>query len=94
MYDVFVKRLRAFVRAAWWTLLLWLVLLTGFWLIWLAMLHNRPEWVRLLWGGAGMDWPQMHRIVTWSFGASKLAMLIFAMLTVCLTLWLRRLRRM
>ncbi len=93
MNDTFEKRLRAAVGAGWRTLVIWAILMTASWLIFLILLHYRPGWLLDLWGGAGLTWPDVRNVAVWFFGAFKVVLWIFAMAVVFLALWLRRLSR-
>ena len=93
MNDSFVQRVRAAAAAAWWTLLIGGLWLTVGWLIWLPMVHARPGWVLTLWGGGELDWPLVHRVILWFFGAFKAILFVWLLLTVWLTLWARRLKQ-
>lgn len=47
----FVKKVRAAAVATWWTVLVGYALLTITWLVYLALVIARPEWLLTLWGG-------------------------------------------
>src|SRR6516225_3599509 len=50
MNDFFEKKVRATAVAAWWVVLIGYVALTVIWLVYLAIVTNRPESLRALWG--------------------------------------------
>jgi uncharacterized membrane-anchored protein len=94
MNDTLSKRLRAAVAAGWWTVLIFYVLLVAGWLIALALLHARPEWLRFCWGGKGMTWEAIQAVYMVFFGVVKMLLLVALFGVVWLTLWSRRLRQM
>jgi len=93
MDDVFVKRVRAAVGAAWRTLVISAVLMTASWGGFLLIMHTRPAWVLALWGGGALTWDQVQTTAIWFYGVFKIALLLSAMATVFLALWARRLAR-
>jgi hypothetical protein len=93
MEEQGIKRLRAAVAAAWWTVLIFAIYLTVVWCGVLYVLRTRPDWALSLWGGEPLTWGQMQIIILWGFAAFKLIWWVGIMITVWLTLYTRRLGR-
>lgn len=94
MDEQFVKRLSAAVRAAWWTILIFVVWMLLGWVDILWILHARPDWILRAWGGGDLTWTEVHTLVLWTFGIMKLLLFVALMVTVWLSLWVRRLKRL
>ncbi|MCE5328251.1 MAG: hypothetical protein LLG01_17745 [Planctomycetaceae bacterium] len=90
--DILARRVKAAAGAAWWTLLIMVIILTGAWIGVLLVTHQRPEWVGNLIGGK-IDWDQIHTMYLWFFGAMKMILWVVFMLSVWLSIWARKLRR-
>ena len=93
MNDTFELRLRAAVRAGWWTVLIWVVFLTVLWGISLAMMRCHPPWALDMMGSGEIAWPQVHTLLLWIISVAKVVVWIWTMVVVFLTIWLRQLRR-
>jgi len=93
MNGEFTRRLRAAVVAGWWTVAIWVIFLTISWLIYLCIMHTRPEWLRTLWGGGIITWEKIQTVYIWFFGAFKVVLWAVLMVTVFLTLWARNLKK-
>jgi phosphatidylglycerophosphate synthase len=93
MDEQAMKRLRAAVGAAWWTVLIFAIYLTIAWFAVLYVLHARPDWMLALWGGEPLTWGQMQITILWCFAVLKLVWWVGVMITVWLTLYARRLAR-
>lgn len=91
--DPFQQRLATAVWAGWCTVLIWFLIMTLSWLIWLVFLHVQPEWVRYMWGGGELEWEWMQKMVLWFFGAFKMLLFGFLMVVMFLSFWLRRLKQ-
>ena len=88
-----MKRLRAAVGAAWWTVLIFAIYLTVVWCGVLYVLRARPDWMLSLWGGEPLTWGQMQTFVLVTFTVLKLVLAVGLLITVWLTLYARRLGR-
>ena len=93
MSESFENRLGAAIRAAGCTVVIWAVVVTASWGVYMVAMHTRPGWLLVLWGGGGLDWDTVQLVFLYFIAASKLLMFLFLMVTICLTLWLRQLRR-
>jgi hypothetical protein len=93
MNGPFVTRIAAAAHAAWWTLLIALIWYTLGYLFWLVILHYRPDWVMLLWGGGDLTWSEMQRMALWMFGAFKVVFAVILFAAIWLSLWSRALKR-
>ena len=93
MNGLFEKRLRGVVVAAWWTVVIWAVLLTVSWGVYLLFAHCQLDCVLVLWGGPGLSWGDVQIMWICFLGVFKMIWLVFLMVTICLTLWLRQLRQ-
>ncbi len=91
MNDVFQKRVKAAAVAGWWTLLIAAIFLTIQWLAYLRIMHDRPEWMRALWGDIG--WTSVQNIWFWMTAIFKLCLWLFALIVIWLSLWARQLRK-
>ena len=95
MNDIFSQRVRSAARAGWWTVLIGAIWLLAAWLIWLAIIHARPEWLRTLWGGRRyVAWKEMYLIAIQFMAIFKLILFVCVLATIWLSLWSRRLRRL
>jgi hypothetical protein len=93
MNDLFEKKVRAAAIAAWWVVLLGYVLLTVTWLVYLALVTTRPEWLLTLWGQA-VSWDFMQTVSLWFLGVFKLFLWFLFLAALWLTLWARQLRKL
>ncbi|MCE5277921.1 MAG: hypothetical protein ABFD92_00720 [Planctomycetaceae bacterium] len=93
-HDILTGRVKAAAGAAWWTLLIMVILLTLSWLGVLFITSHRPEWASQLWGGGKIDWDQVHVMYLWFFGAMKMILWIVFILAVWLSIWGCKLRRL
>ena len=93
MDDNLAKRVGAAAAAGWWTILIGAAWITGAWLVWMALLYFRPDWMLSLWGGGGLRWDTIQMITLWVFGAMKVVLLLAVLTVIWLTLWAGRLRR-
>lgn len=89
----FEIRLRCAVAAGWWTVLIGAVWLTLSWLIWQWILvcpgcANVVEW---LWGGIKMA--DVKPLLFAFFGVFKLILFACVLVSIFLTIWLRKLRK-
>lgn len=93
MDGTFEKRLGAAVFAAWWTIVIGALFVTFTWAAYMLFIYTRPGWLLTLWGGGALDWAQVQMIFIIFVAAFKLLLFLLVMVTICLTLWLRRLRQ-
>ena len=93
MNDSLSQRVRAAAVAAWWTILIGALWMTGAWLAYLAILSARPGWVLTLWGGGELTWPKVQTLMLWFFATFKLILFVAVLLAIWLTLWARALKR-
>jgi len=92
MNDSFEKKVRAAAIAAWWVVLIGYVLLTVTWLVYLALVTNRPAWIVAMWG-QDVTWDFMQTVSLWFLGVFKLFLWFLILLALWLTLWARQLRK-
>ncbi|MBN1943173.1 MAG: hypothetical protein JW849_07750 [Phycisphaerae bacterium] len=90
--EQLVKRVRAAVRAAWYTVIIAAIWMTVAWLFALWLLSSQPDWLITLWGGM-VTWKEIHTTMIWFFGAFKLILFVIVMTTIWLTFWSRQLRK-
>jgi hypothetical protein len=93
MNDTFEIRLRAAVRAGWWTVLIWVLFLTVIWGVSLAMVRCRPSWVLGMFGPGYITWAEIQTMFFWIIAVAKVVVWVWTMGVVFLTIWLRQLRR-
>ena len=95
MDDSLAKRVGSAAAAGWWTILIAAIWLTASWLLWLWLLHAQPGWVLTLWGGGelGLGWQQVQGITLTFMAVAKLILMTVLLVTLWLTLWARRLKR-
>ncbi len=93
MNDTFQRRLGAAVGAAWWTVLVWWLLLLASWCGSMAVMHIRPAWV-LGMLGEGVTWLDVQMMYLWLIGSFKVMGIVAALVALFLTLWHRRLGRL
>jgi hypothetical protein len=92
MNDAFEKKVRGAAVASWWVVLAGYVLLTITWLVYLALVTTRPEWLLAMWGQA-VSWDFMQTVSLWFLGVFKLFLWFLFLLALWLTLWARQLRK-
>lgn len=92
MEGLFTKKVRAAVKAGWWTLLIAWCLLLIQWIVYLWVMSKQPAAMVCLWGG-GVTWQEIRMI--WLFGMAAykicLAMMFFGV--IWLTLWSKQLEK-
>jgi len=93
MNDPFTQRVRAAAVAGWWTVLLGAAWLLIAWLFILVILAAEPAWMLTLWGGH-LDWNEFHRVIVTAMAAFKLILFVAVLVTIWLSFWARRLRRL
>jgi len=94
MNGSLAKRVAAAARATWMTVLLsWLFLMLA-WAIALWLLHYRPSWARLLWGGGRVTWDTVQMMYLRAFAVMKVVVLVILAAAVWLSLWASRLKRL
>jgi hypothetical protein len=92
MDDTFESRLKAFVRAGWWTVLIGVVFLMLQWIFYLAFMSSRPSWALEFWG-QGARWETIQNLWLWIAAIFKLFLWLMALIMIWLTLWNRALRK-
>ena len=92
MNDSFDKKVRAAAVATWWVVLMGYVLLTMVWLVYLALVTARPEWLLSMWGH-NVTWDFMQTVSLWFLGVFKLFLWFLILIVLWLTLWARQLRK-
>jgi hypothetical protein len=93
MNDPFEKKVWAAGIAAWWVVLTGYLLLTVVWLVYLAIVTNRPAWLLAMWG-QDVSWEFMQTVSLWFIGVFKLFLWFVFLTALWLTLWARQLRKM
>ena len=92
METTFEYRLRAAVRAGWWTLVVGAVLVTLQWGLYLAITARRPAWVLSVWG-PDVSWQMLERRWLGALITLRVVLFILAMVVVWGTIWAAALRR-
>ena len=90
------ERVRSAAVAGWWTILIMMLWMTTGWLLWVfVLLPCKPDWILFLWGGEEfLNWQRVydtffHFMVTW-----KLIMFVMMTVTIWLSLWARKLKKL
>lgn len=91
MNNEFVQRVRSAAVAAWWTVLIGVLLVTLQWVAYLAILSVKPAWFLAL-CGPDLTWPAIQTISLNAIATFKICIWVLALLAVWLTLWSGRLR--
>jgi hypothetical protein len=92
MDDTFEPRLKAFVRAGWWTVLIGGIFLALQWIFYLVFMSSRPSWLPAMWG-QGIGWETIQSLWLWITAIFKLCLWLMALVMICLTLWSHGLRK-
>ena len=92
MHDTFEKRVAAAAVAGWWVVLIEVGVTVLQWLVYLAVIHTKPDWVLSMWG-PHFDWDFVQMVWFWGIATMKLIFWLTALVALWLTLWARRLRR-
>jgi len=87
------KRVGSAAIAGWWTVLIVATWMTVAWFVWLAILNAKPDWLLRLWGGGDLDFSTIRTIVLCFFTAFKLLLFVLVIMTIWLTFWANRLKR-
>ncbi len=93
MTGTFTQRVRAAASAGWWTILIAVIWMTLAWLAYLVLQHSRPDWLLVLWGG-GTTWDQVHWLMLIFTAVFKLILFTMLMVTIWLTIWGRKLKKL
>ncbi len=93
MNDTFEKKVRAAAIAGWWVILIAIGFIILQWLLYLAVISNKPAWLLVLWG-PGFDWSFVQGLWFWVLVALKLFVWLMVLVALWLTLWARQLRRL
>lgn len=88
----FEKKVRAAAVAGWWVVLIGYAFLTVIWLVYLAFVTARPNWLLAMWGQQ-VSWDFMQTLSLWFLGVFKLFLWLLLLLALWLTLWARQLRK-
>jgi hypothetical protein len=90
--DAFGKRVRAAAVAGWWTVIIGMIWMTAgwFWMRW--VLQAKPEWVLTVWGNI-ITWEDAQDFSVWFFSIFKLILFVMILLTIWLTIWARKLKK-
>ena len=91
--SVFVRRLAAAVRAAWWAFLIGVVLVTAQFSLYCAVSQCDAFWswmARLLAVGSGNN---VREVILFFIVAIRAVLVTWLLASIFLTLWLRRFRR-
>ncbi len=92
MEETFEKRVRAAGAAAWWTVLIGIIVVAIQWFAYLAVVALQPAWFLRLWG-PGVTWPFVQTVWFWGTAVLKLFLWVLAVVALWLTLWARQLRK-
>lgn len=92
MNEVFEKRVRAAAVALWWVVLILLAFVTLQWIVYLAAMHARPDWILSMWG-PNSDWALVQTVWFWAIAALKFVLWLLLLAALWLTLWARQLRK-
>lgn len=93
MNDSFEKKVRAAAVAGWWVILAALGFVVWLWLMYLAVLSYRPEWVLAMWG-PGITWSFVQDVWFWAVAGVKFCVWFGVFVVLWLTLWAQQLRKM
>jgi hypothetical protein len=97
MNDSFEKKVRAAAAAAWWVVLVGYALLLVTWVVYLALINDRPVWMLRMWGGdlvnQGRSWESIQTVSLWFMGVFKLFLWFLFLAALWLTLWAKQLRK-
>ena len=91
MEDIFEKRVGAAAIAAWWTLLVSVILLFIQWISYLVFMSLHPAWLLRLWGPEA-SWPFVRTVWFWAIVFFKAFLWMLAVIALWLTLWSRKLQ--
>jgi len=94
MDESLPKRVGAAAVAGWWTVLIAVAWLLVGWMVWMAILRARPDWLLILWGlEESGDWKLVRTLTLWFFGVFKVVVLVAVMIVVWLSIWAGKLKR-
>jgi hypothetical protein len=92
MNDLFERRVRAASVAAWWVVLCGVLLLTVIWLVYLALVSDRPAWM-LAMCGPDVTRDLLQTVSLWFIAVFKLFLWLLFLMALWMTLWARQLRK-
>ena len=92
MNDVFEKRVRAAAVAGWWVVAIVLGFIVLQWIVYLAVMHERPGWF-LAMCGPDVDWAFVRAVWFWAIAVLKFILWLMVFAVLWLTLWARQLRK-
>jgi hypothetical protein len=87
------KRLRAVVAAGWRAAVIGACVFLAAWLLFLVVMHARPDWLLELWGGS-LEWSTVQTIGMCFFGALKALWFVFLFGLLFVALLRRQLERL
>jgi hypothetical protein len=90
--NTFDERLRAAIRAGWWSIGLAAGVLVLQWIAYLAIVARQPSWFLWLWGHDA-TWAQVQSVWLVAMAAFKLSVLVLALILVWATVWRRMLAK-
>lgn len=93
MNDAFAIRVRAAATALWWTVLIAVLWVMAMWLLWMGLLHSRPDFVIWAMGGS-VTGDQVHWVMIVAIMVARFFVLILILTAIWLSFWARRLRRL
>lgn len=93
MDNPFTRKVQAAAGAAWGVVIVGVVWMGVAYVAWLAILHCRPPWIMVLWGGEGVSWEDYQLLAFAFFGLVKMGLLAIVLTALWLTLWGRRLAK-
>ncbi len=93
MNDLFEKRIRAAAIAGWWVVLIGYASLTAIWLVYLALVAARPNWLLAMWG-QDIGWDFVQTVSLGLMGVFKVFLWLLLLAALWLTLWARQLRKL
>ena len=87
------SKVRAAARAGWWTVILVSLIMTGAWFLAIAIVGAQPAWLGKIWPGE-VDWDEIQALYVRFFAVFKMIVWTMIALTIWLTCWGARLRRL
>jgi hypothetical protein len=92
MADIFEKRVRAAAIAAWWTILVGVIVLVLQWILYLVFMSVHPAWLLWLWG-SDTGWQLIQTVWFWAATLFKTFLWMLAVIALWLTFWSKQLRK-
>jgi hypothetical protein len=91
MNDRFERRVHAAAVATWQTALIAVLFIVLQWLVYLAVIHARPDWVQAMW--PGYTWESIQIVWFWAIAAMKFLVWLLVIVALWLTIWAKQLRK-